>query len=151
MEGGGEDVFLADQGGEAVALGEHFYFGAGFDDARGADVDHFERSALELRRSLDDGAVVLASIGVALDGGVEDGEAFLRGVAHLFCQQDASSAGAEGRLLADEALEGVEESVAGKKLEEGGRFATGDDQAIDAGQLVGLADKDGFGSGIAQG
>ncbi len=149
MECGGENVLLTDQGGKAVAFGEHFYFGAGFDDARGADVDHFERSAFELRRSLDDGAVELAAVGVAFYSRIEDGEAFLRGVAHLFCQQDASGAGAEGRLLADEALEGVEEAVAGKKLEEGGRFAAGDDEAIDAGQLFGLADEDGFGSGIA--
>lgn len=151
MEGGGEDILLADEGRKAVALGEDFDFGAGADDARGADVDHFERAAFELRGRGGDGAVVLASVGVALDGCVEDGEAFLRGIADFFGQKDASGAGAEGRLLADEALEGVEETVAGEESEEGGRFAAGNDEAVDVCQFFRLADEDGFGSGVAEG
>ena len=142
---------LADEGGEAVALGQYFNAFAGFYDARGADVDHLQWAACELCLGLDDGAVVLASVGVALDRYVEDGETFLRGVADFFCQQDASGAGAEGRLPADEGFERVEKAVAGEEFEEGGRFAAGDDEAVDVGQLFRLADEDGFGSGFAQG
>ena len=47
VEGGGEEMAGADQGGVAVAGGEGFDGGAGAGDARGADEDHLERAAGE--------------------------------------------------------------------------------------------------------
>jgi hypothetical protein len=151
VEGGGQQIFFADEGGGVVAFGEDFDSRAGFHDPWGTDVDHLERSAWEFGVGGDDGAVDLASVGVALDGGVEDGEAFLRGIEDFLGQKDAAGAGTEGRLLADEALEGIEEAVAGEELEEGGGFAAGNDEAVNVGQLFRLADEDGFGSGVAEG
>ena len=151
MKGGGEDVLLADQGGGVVAFGEDFDTGPGFYDAGSADVDHFERAAFQLGFGGDDGAVDLSSVGVALDGGVEDGEAFLRGIQDLLRQQDAAGAGAEGGLPVDELLQRAEKAIAGQELEEGSRFAAGNDEAVDVGQLFRLADEDGFSSGAAQG
>ena len=124
---------------------------AGFHDAGGADEDHFERAAGELRFAGLDGGVDLAAVGVALDGGVEDAEALLRRVRDFGGEQDASGAGAEGGLGADEVLEGGEEAVALEKFEEGGGFAAGDDEAVDCGELLGFADEDGLGAGFAQG
>ena len=151
MECGGKNMLLADENREAVALGEDLYSFAGLHDAWGADVDHFQRSARELRLCLDNGAVDLASVGVTFHGGVQNSEAFLRWIEYLFCQQDASGAGAEGRLYFYEGLQRVEEAVAGEKFQECRGFAAGDDESVDVDQLLGLADEDGFSSGVAQG
>lgn len=148
MKCGREDMALPDESGESVAFGEGFYIGAGFYDARGADVDHFQLAAGQSGVRRDDGAVVLTSIGIAFDGGIEDGEAFLRGIEHFFCQQNAASAGAEGRLLLYEGLQRGEEAVAGQELEERGRFAAGNDEAVDVGKLFWLAYENGLGSGF---
>ena len=45
----------------------------------------------------------------------------------------------------------AEEAVALEKFEEGGGFAAGDDESVDAVELLGLADEDRFGTGFAQG
>lgn len=151
MECGGKNMLLADENGEAVALGEDFDTFAGLHDAGGADVDHLQWAAFEFRCGFDDGAVDLTSVGIAFHGRVEHGKALLRGVADFFCQQDASGTGAEGRLRFHEGLQSVEEAVAGEEFQKCGRFAAGDDEAVDVYQLLGLADEDGFGSGVAQG
>lgn len=150
MECGCKNMLLADENREAVALGENFDRCAGPHDARGADVDHLQRAAFQFRFAFDDGAVELASVGVAFHGRVEHGEALLRWIADFFCQQDASGTGAEGWLHFHEGLQRVEEAVAGEEFQECGRFAAGDDEAVYVDQLLGLADEDGFGSGIAQ-
>ena len=49
VEGGGHDVALFDEDGEAVAFGEDFDAVAGFHDTWGANVNHLERAAGELR------------------------------------------------------------------------------------------------------
>ena len=151
MESGGEDVSLLDQDGEAVALGEDVDTGSGLHDTRGADVDKFHGAAFEFCwRSLN-GAVDLASVGVALDGGIEDGEALLRRVGDFFSKKDASGAGAERGACADKGLKAAEEAVSLEEFEKGGGFAAGDDESVDAVELLGLADKNWFGSGFTQG
>jgi hypothetical protein len=150
MECGCKNMLLADENREAVALGEDFDTRARFYDPWGADVDHLQRAAVQFRFTFDDGAVDLASVGVAFDGGVEHGKALLRRVADFFCQQDASGAGAEGRLRFYEGLQRIEEAVAGEEFQECGRFAAGDDEAVNVDQLLRLAYEDGFGSGVAQ-
>jgi hypothetical protein len=149
MECGGKNMLLADENREAVALGEDFDTFAGLHDAWGADVDHFQRSASEFRLCLDNGAVDLASVGIAFHGRVEHGKALLRWIADFFCQQDASGAGAEGWLRFHEGLQRVEEAVASEKFQECRGFAAWDDEAVDVDQLLGLADEDGFGSCVA--
>jgi hypothetical protein len=150
MEGGGHDVSLFDEDGEAVAFGEDLDTVAGFHDAWRADVDHFERAARELRFAGLDGGVDLAAVGIALDGDVEDAEAFLVGVGDFGGEEDASGAGAEGGFGPDKGAEGVEEAAAFEKFEEGGGFAAGNDETVDVGELFGLADEDGLGSGFAE-
>ena len=150
MESGGEDVSLLDQDGEAVALGEDVDTGSGLHDARGTNVDELHGAAFELCwRSLN-GAVDLASVGVAFDGDVEDGEALLRRIRHFFGEEDTAGAGAEGGACANEGLKAAEESVSLEEFEKGGRFAAGDDESVDAVELLGLADEDRFGAGFAQ-
>lgn len=156
MKRSGEQVTLTDEDGEAVAFGEGFDIGAGVGDAGGADEDHLERTAFELGWRGENGGVDLATVGVALDGDVEDGERFLRGIFYLLCQQDGSGAGAEGWGGFDEGLQDVEEAVALKKFEESGGLAAGDDEAVEVFELCRVADElcgdaerfEGFGVGF---
>ena len=122
--------------GRAVAGGEGFDVGAGAGDAGGADEDHLERAAGEGGFGGEDGGVVLAAVGVALDGDVEDAEGGLRRVGDFFGEEDAAGAGAEGGFGVDEGVEGVEEAGALEVLEEGGGLAAGDDEAVEVVELA---------------
>ena len=84
--------------GRAVAGGEGFDAGAGTGDAGGADEDHLERAAGEGGFGGEDGGVVLAAVGVALDRDVEYAEGRLGRVAHFLGEEDAAGAGAEDGL-----------------------------------------------------
>ena len=150
MEGGGEDVSLLDEDGEAGALGEDGDAGSGLHDAGSADVDELERAAEKFGVGDLDGAVDLASVGIALDGGVEDSEAGLRGVGDFFCEEDAASAGSEGGPGGDERLQRAEEAVTLEEFEERRGFAAWDDEAVDVVELLRLADEDWGGSRFAK-
>ncbi len=151
MKCGGEKMLLANQDGEAVALGQYFDIGTCFYNAGGANEDHFQRTAFKLCFGVENGAVNLASVRIALYRHVEHGKAFLRRIQHLFCQQNAAGAGTEGRLLLHKRLQGVEKSVAGEELQECGRFSAGNNQAIDCRQLFRFANEDCLGTGITKG
>ena len=126
--------------------------GAEVGEARGADVDGFEGAAGEGCGFEADGGVVLAAVGVAFYGGVEDGEAALGRVEDLAGEEDGAGAGAEGGLGADEVLEEVVEAGAFEVLEEGGGFAAGEDEAVDepfvfrVDEFGGVADEGGAGA-----
>jgi hypothetical protein len=142
--------WLADQRWEAVALSEHLDARAGLRDARGADEDHLQRAAGEGGLGGDDGGVDLAAVGVALDNGVEDAEAALRRVLDFTRQQNRSGAGAEDGLAGAELLQGLEEAVLLQEFEDGGGFAAGQHEAIQAGKLAGLAHFNGRGAGLGE-
>jgi hypothetical protein len=152
VEGGGEQVALADEYGSVIASGENFDAGAHARDARGADEDHLDGTAGQGSRPGQDGGVDLASVGVAFHRDVERGQRRLRRVQDVFGEQDDAGAGSEGGRPADEGIEDLEEAVALQVLEEGGGFAAGDDEPVDgalafvAEQLVRPADEDGDGA-----
>src|SRR5271156_1021357 len=79
VEGGGQDVVLADENREAVAGGEDFDPGAGAGDAGGADEYHLKGAAGEFGWGGEDSGVDLTSVGVAFDRDVEGAEGDLRG------------------------------------------------------------------------
>ena len=143
MEGGGQEMAFADEDREAVAAGEGFDVGSCVRDARGADEDHLEWAAWEFCWLGEDGGVDLAAVSVALDGDVEGGERFLRGVFYIFCEEDRSGAGAEGWSGCDEGLEGVEEASTLEEFKERGGFAAGDDEAVEICKLSWCADESG--------
>ena len=144
-------VSLAHQGGEAFALGEDLDGGTGVGDAGGADEDHLERAAGQGGLGGEDGGVDLAAVGVAFDNGVEEAEGTLGRVEDFASEQDGSGAGAEDGFGRAELLQGVEEAGLLKEFEHGGGFAAGKDEAVEAGQLLGLADLDRVGAGFGQG
>ena len=146
MEGGGKETSLADESGRVFAGGEGFYDGAGARDAGGADEDHLERAAGERGLGGEDGGVVLAAVGVALDRDVQDAEGGLVRVADFFREKDAAGAGAEDGLRVNEGVEGVVEAGAFEVFEEGGGLSAGDDEGVEVVKLAGLADERGDGS-----
>jgi hypothetical protein len=146
VEGGGEEVALADEGGVAVAGGEDFDVGADPIDAGGADKNHLEGAAGEGGGLVEDGGVVLAAVGVALDGDVEGGEGLLGGAGDVGGEEDGSGTGSEGGFLVDEGVEYVEEVAALEELEHGGGLATGDNEGVQAFELGGQTYQAGGGS-----
>ena len=67
----------------------------------------------------------------------------MRRVGHFLGQEDSAGAGAEDRLaLLSEAAQRFQEAVALEELEEGCAFTAGNDEGIDAGELVGPLDVD---------
>ena len=151
MEGGGHDVALLDQDGEAVAGGENFDAVAGFHDAGRADVDHFKRAAGKLRVAGLDGGVDLAAVGVALDGGVEDAEALLRRVRDFSGEKDASGAGAEGGLVRTKSWRAARKPSRSRNFRNVVDSPPGMMRPSMFGELLWFADEDGVGTGFAQG
>ena len=137
VKGGGEQMALTDEDGEAVAGGEGFDVRAGSGDAGGTDEDHLEWAAGKFGGGGEDGGVDLAAVGVALYGDVEGGEGGLGGFLDVFGEENGAGTGAEGGGGPDEGVEDVKEAVALEELEEGGGFAARNDEAVDAGVVFG--------------
>ncbi len=131
MKGGGKDAAGADEDGIVVAAREDFDVGAEARDTRRADEDHLHGAAGERGGRVEDDGVVLAPVGVALDGDVEHAEAALRWVGDFPGEEDAAGAGAEDGLGADEVVEDGVEAGALEVFEEGGGLAAGDDEGVE--------------------
>jgi hypothetical protein len=91
-----------------------------------------------------DGAVDLASVGVAADADVECGEAFLFGILYFVRKQDRSRAGAERGFHSDKLFQLFEPGSA-QQIEEGSGFAPRNHQAVDLVELLGLLDEHNLG------
>ena len=150
MKGGGEQVAFFDQNGRAIAGSEDLNVGTDPGDARRADEDHLERTAGKGGRGRENGGVDLPTIGVALDRDVEGAEGSLSWVLDVLRKQDAAGAGSEGGMVADEVGEGIVESVAFQVSQEGGGLAAGDDEAVEAGELIRAADEYHFSSELTE-
>jgi len=156
VKGGREEMAFANEDRKVVAGGEGFNVGAGAGDAGGAYKDHLEWAAFEFCGLAEDGRVDLAAVGVALDGDIQGGEGFLRGVLYVFGEEDCAGTGAEGGRGFDEGLKGVEETTVLEEFEEGGGFAAGNDETIEISEFGWSADEfcgyaeagDGFGVGF---
>ncbi len=150
MKRGRENCSLLDQNREAITFGQNLNVRPGLHDARRTNIDHLEWAAVEPGRGRYYRTVDLTSVCVAFDNGVEHTQAGLCRVADLFRKQNAARTGSEGGFGANKFLKRAKEAVALKKFEEGGRFATGDDQTFDIGKLLGLADENSFRTGLTQ-
>jgi hypothetical protein len=146
MESGGHGSSLPD-GDRICAFGGHD-LNAFSDvlDLGGADEDHFERRTFEVplnQSAFADGAVDLASVGVAADADVERAQPFLMRIFYFGGQQDRARAGAESRLGVDKLLQLLESCVA-EKLQKCAGLPAGDHQAVDVVELLGLLDQHNF-------
>ena len=139
MEGRGQEMALADQHRRTLTAGKDFDSGARFDDPWGADKNHLKRAAGKGGLGRKDCGVDLAAVSVALNGSVEQAQGALRRVYDFTGEEDRSGAGAEDGLFLAELLKGFKETVLLEEAENGGGFAAGQDDAVDAGELFGFA------------
>src|SRR5208337_976021 len=150
MEGGHEQFSLAHKDREAVALGENLDARSHARDARRADEDHLERVPRQLRGQRQDGGVDLAAVRVPLHRGVQHAQAALLRMQHLARHQNATCAGGKTRRVGNKLAQPVKESMLFKKLEHGGRFASRQNQAVEALKLFRLAHQDCACTGIGK-
>jgi hypothetical protein len=156
VEGGGEDVALADKGGvgclasKSFAGGEDLDAGTQAGDPRGADEDHFERAAGQSGFGVKDRGVVLAAIGVALNSDVQSPEGRLCGVFDVFGEEDAAGAGAEGGLGVDELVKYFVEAGTLKVFEKGCGLPAGEDEGVEEAKFFGFADEHCIGAELCE-
>lgn len=151
MKSCGHGVALADQGGMSFAQGQGFDSRPDFQNTGGANEDHFQRAAGESGFGGFNAGVDLAAVRVALDYCVEEAETALGGVANFAGQEDSSGAGSEDRFLGTEVAESFEEVAFFEEFKHGGGFAAGEDEGVDRGELLGVADFAGIGAGLGEG
>ena len=148
---GSEDMALTNQDGRSVATGQNLNSGASFDDLWGADKDHFQGTARKFGFFGEDGGVDLAAIGVALECCIQQAKRALRRIQDIASKQDRPGAGAKDGLFKAELLEDLEEALLFKEVKDSCGFAAGQNEAVQAAELVGLADLDGLSPGIGEG
>ena len=144
MESGGQDVALSDQRREAIAPRQNLDAGAGLYDAWSADADHLERPSGEGAFRGHDSRVDLAAIGVALNHGIKQPKRALWRIEDLPRQQNYARAGSKDGFGAAKLLQSFKKTVFFQESQHSGGLATGQDEAIEAGQLLRLAHFDGL-------
>jgi hypothetical protein len=134
MERGDEKATLAQEDGLAVELCEHLDVRAGCRHARCPDEDASQRltAVFELEIGLE--ARHLPSVCISAYREIDEPEVFA-------VEEDHPGARPEDRGA--EAADGVPEAVDPDQAGDRRRFATGDYEAVEATQVVGLADLDG--------
>jgi len=138
--------------------GQDFHALTEVNNFRSADENHFQRGFGGLgccavfpdqKLAFADGAVDLASVGIAADSDIECAEAGLGRVLDFGSEQDRAGAGAECGLGADEFFQ-LRESFFSEKFQERPGLASGDDQAVDVVELFGLFDEHNFGAELLE-
>jgi len=147
VEGRRHDFSLADSDRIITLGGDDFHVLSYALDFWRADEDHFGWAPSE--DALADGAIDLASVGVAADGDVERAQAVLLGIVDFVGQENRTGASTERRLPAHELFQFFESGVA-QQLEEGTGLAAGDDEALDFVELLGFLDKHNFGAQLLE-
>ena len=122
---------------------QDFYIFADAFNLGGADENHFQRRVGLEKFAFADGAVDLASIGIAADADVECAEALLFGIVYFVRKQDRSRAGAEGGFHCDKLFQLFEPGLA-QQIQESSGFAPGNHQTVDLVELLGLLDEHNF-------
>src|SRR5437588_8594325 len=86
-----------------------------------------------------DGAVDLASVGVAAYAHVQGSERYLWRILHVVRQKNSAGAGAKGRLGSDKVAQLIEKSLLFKEVQKGAGLASGNHNGINGIQLLRLA------------
>jgi hypothetical protein len=149
MKRGCHRIPLSNEAGQTVTPGEDLNPGSRLNDARGTDIDHFQRPTRQGGFTGQNCRVNLSPKCVSLNNDVEDTEASLGGIADLAGEQDSSCASPENRALTTETLQIVKESMPIQKLEHRCGLAAGEDQSIETRQLIGLANFNGSGASLS--
>lgn len=136
-----EDAPRANEYGIIIAAGKDFNARPYVTDSWRANEDHLHRASGQHGGRVENDRVILPAVCVPLNRNVEYGEAALRRVRDLFRKQDAAGAGSEDGPGAYERVKDVVEAGAFEVLEEGAGFASRDNQPVEVGEIVRLADE----------
>lgn len=156
MEGGGEDVALAQEERLVMVAGDDLNAGTGIEEAGSTDENGFHGGGAESRLeggedcSGTDRALELASVSVADDGDIEEAEGVLGGGADAGGEQYGAGAGGEGGALKDERAQTGGETAVGEELEHGGTLAAWEHDAVKRVEGVRGADLDRITAGRAE-
>ena len=151
MKGCGHRSSLPDSDGVRALGGENLHAFSHVGNFRRTDEDHFQGGLVTLafeiadKLTLSDGAVDLASVGIAADADVERAKTVLSGVFNFFGEEDRTGAGAESWLGSYKIFQFVESSFA-EEFQKCARFAARDDEAVDVVELLRLFDEHDFGA-----
>src|SRR4029077_5422958 len=132
---------LPDCDGITALGGNYFYVRSHALNFGGTDKNHLQRGVSQFAGA--DGAVDLASVGVASNSDVERAQARLLGIFNFVGQKDCARARAKRRFNPNEVFQ-LFKSCFPEQVQESSTFATGDDQAVDLFQLLRLLDEDDF-------
>ena len=146
MESGGHCHTLPNQGWETLTVGQGFHPRPNFDNTRGTNKDHLQRSAGKAGFHDLDAGVDLPAVGVALDHCIKKTQASLGGIADLAGQQNGSGTGTEDRPGPAKFLQSLKEVALFQEFEHRGRFAAGQHEAVDLRKLFRLANFVGLGA-----
>jgi len=130
MERCGEDAAVLYKDGLAFVLRENGNTLPDFFDDRPANKNHFEWIFAEGARAEENVAGELAAVTIAENGHVEELQGILRRVLDLRGEENGARAGAENGVFPGEIADSVEEALFLEKLQLGGRFAAGQDEAV---------------------
>src|SRR5262245_43881324 len=133
VERSDEEASLPEEHGLAVELGQDFRVVPGRGDPRRADEDASQRLALAGQVEVGLEAMHLAAVGVPGNLDVDEAEM-------VAPEHDQARAGAEDRLL--EAADRLFKPVKAHQAQEGRGLAAGDDEPVEALELLGLAHLD---------
>jgi len=143
VKGCSHNFSLTNNNGVIAFGGQDFNCWADAFNFRRTDEDHFDGRVGE--PALPNGAVKLASVGVAADANVERSQAFLFGILNFVGQKDRSGAGTEGGLEPDESLELLKSSFS-QQLQKRARLAAGNDEPVELIELFRFFDEHNFGA-----
>jgi len=127
----------------ATFRGDDFDFASHPRNFRCANKNHLQRTGAEL--AFANGAIELASIGVAADADIDRAESGLLRIFHIGGQQDCPGAGTEGGLEAHELLQ-LFKPLFTQQLQKSPGLAPGDHKAVDGVELLRLFDQHNFGA-----
>ena len=149
VEGGGHGSSLPNSDGSLIAAfgGQDFNAFSDMLDFGSADENHLQWGIAE--ETLADGAVDLASIGVAADANIEGAEASLLRILYFCGEENCAGAGAKGGLGVNEFFQLFESAVA-QELQERARLAAGDHEAVNGVEFLGFSDEHNFGAQLLE-
>jgi hypothetical protein len=141
----GEHIPLLDQDGQTFGTPKYAHSLTYAADDRSANENHFDRIAAQFGAfACPDRAIDLPSVGVALDGDIEQAEVLLGRRQNVCGQQNRSGARAkDGFACRREIADACSHAFKLKELEHRGAFTTRHDEAVDPLKLLGMSDKTG--------
>jgi hypothetical protein len=144
MERSRQQFALPNQDRKTVPLRQNLHPWTHTGNARRTDVDHLQRPSRQLRLARLDGAVDLPPVSIAFHADIHHRQTLLGRLGDIAGKKNTTGASTKSRLLLNETLQRLKQSVPLEKLEKRRRLPTGEDQSIETLQLRGSTYLDGI-------